>query len=165
MMITVIAMNEGFAGAYKAGRFFPNGEEVTLEVLEADDDPPKVKAPDGKTEVPDPKKVGKTSFEAIKKDPRLKVLADRATQGVLSKAAYDEAKGSAEKAGAELIGARLEVSRLTDENAQLKARLAELEKQQPPPSTSTPGATGGTGATSAGDDRTEPGGHPKKSGK
>ncbi len=127
MFVTVIGMNEGYGGAHRAGRYFPNGTEVRLEVLDQDDDPPQVSI---KGEMrPDPERIGKASLEALKKDPRIKLLADGATQSGHSKAAYDEARRSAEAASGAAAGLRLDVARLEDEKKTLQERVAQLEKQ------------------------------------
>jgi len=121
--ITVIAMNEGFTGAIRAGRFFQNGAEVTLEVLAQDADPPEVTitSADGtKRKGPDPERIGRKSFEAIKRDPRLKVLADGESQAALSEAAFAEMKGALSKAAAEL-------AEVVADNVALRSRVTELE--------------------------------------
>lgn len=135
MLIKVIAMNEGFSGAFRARRFFPNGEEVVLEVLDDDADPPEVTDATTKKLVPDPKRIGKASFEAIKKDMRLKLLSDGAAAGGLSKAAYDAANRSAQEAAAQVAATQIENARLADENKALLERLAALEKGTAPQST------------------------------
>jgi hypothetical protein len=121
VLITVIAMNEGHNGRWRTeDRFFPNGEEVTLYVLDQDDDPPKVKrASDGRM-VSDPKRIGRRSFEEIKADNCLKILSDSATRAGLSQASLDAAKASAAAAGERAV-------ELGAENAALKARIVELE--------------------------------------
>lgn len=124
MFVTAIAMNEGFLGARRAGRFFENGAEVRLEVLDQKDDPPLVKSTDGKTMVADPEKIGERTYEALKKDPRIKLLADGETVARHSRAAYEEAKRAAEQAAVEIVGLKLDLSRLRDENEQLKAAAA-----------------------------------------
>jgi hypothetical protein len=122
MFVTVIAMNEGFSGARRARRHFDNGAEVRLEVLEQDDDPPDI-APG----VPDPGRIGRKSYQALRDDPRIKLLSDDGTQGTQSRAAYEAAKGSAEKAAVEVVGLKLEVTQLRTENAELRAKLARVE--------------------------------------
>jgi hypothetical protein len=128
MFVTVIAMNEGHSGARRAGRFFPNGGEVRLEVVDSEDggDPPQVKGPGG-TMVADPARIGKNSLKAIKDDPRLKLLADGATQEMHSKATYEDAKRLAEVSAGELVGARIEIQRLAEENQILRDRLQQHE--------------------------------------
>lgn len=131
MFVTAIAMNEGHHGARRAGRFFPNGQEVVLEVLDQDEDPELVKGPNG-TPVPDPARVGKKTLEALKRDMRIKLIGDAATQSGLSRAAYDEARRRAQAAAGDLEGAKLEIARLEDENKTLRARVVELEASHPP---------------------------------
>lgn len=128
MQVIVIAMNEGYPGAYRAGRFFPNGQDVVLEVLDQDADPPEVHDASLGRKVPDPRRIGRRSLEAIKRDLRLKLLADGATQAVLSKEAFDQAKRAAETAAGELAGAKIEIARLTEENVALREQVAELQK-------------------------------------
>ncbi len=126
MFVTVIAMNEGHEGARRAGRFFPNGQETVLDVLDQDEDPELVKGANG-TLVPDPTRIGKKSLEALKRDMRIKIVGDAATQSGLSRAAYDEARRRAQSAAGDLEGAKLEIARLEDENKTLRARVTELE--------------------------------------
>lgn len=130
MRIKVIAMNEGHPGAYRAGRFFQNRDEVVLEVVDTEkgEDPPGS----------DRSRIGRNSFEAIKADPRLKVLSDGETSDIVSQAALDSARRMAEENAAAAAGLRVENAGLRDEIATLKAKLADR--------------TGGAGKDGAGKD-------------
>lgn len=113
----------GTPGVWRAGRFWAAGSATTVEVLGQDEDPPqvKVKGPNGEDRIiPDPNKLGRKSFEALKADPRIRLLADPDSQREISSAAIDEARAAAGKMGAR-------VGELEAENASLKAKIAELE--------------------------------------
>jgi hypothetical protein len=128
MHIICIAMNPGHEGALRNGRFFDNGSEISIEVVEVldqdgkptGDDPPESIRPGTKTLKHDAVKVGTRSYQAFKRDPRIKVLADGETQGSASAAALDTAKAAVQQATAKATD--LEIA-----NADLKAQLAELQ--------------------------------------
>lgn len=134
MRVTFIAMNQGHSGAYRAGRFFPNDVDVVMDVLDQEDDPPKVKNDKG-VEVPDPKQIGFKSFELLRADPRIKVLADQDTQALLSQGAFDEARRQAATIAGELAALKIDHARLGEENKALRAQVTELQKAAPSPAT------------------------------
>lgn len=119
MLITCIAMNTGHQGARRAGRFFPNGDRVVLEVVKEKDadgkltgnDPKDQVGPDGKLRA-DATKIGTRSYQAILDDPRIKVV-----QGDASDPTQDVVTDAPDEAAA-----------LKAENAKLLARIADLEK-------------------------------------
>lgn len=148
MLITVIANNEGFPGVRKARRYFPNGAEVRLEVLEQEDDPPDVKPPGNNPDavlMPDPGKIGKKSYQMLRKDIRVKVLSDDNSEGTISRASYEKAKSAAEKSSGESAGLRLRVAELEEENAQLRAQLQQAGR----PAGSAPAAGQSAGQAAA----------------
>ncbi len=161
MFVTVIAMNEGFSGARRARRHFDNGVETRLEVLEQDDDPPDIRPG-----VPDPERIGRKSYQALRDDPRIKLLSDDGTQGTQSRAAYEAAKSAAEKAAVEGVGLRLEATRLQDENNQLRRQLQELQRNILPadavrPETSRASAESGESARTSDEPAARPAAHSK----
>ena len=152
MFINVRAFNPGHAGTFTPGRFWPNGHTLRLEVV--DDrvaaaqikptkgmvDDPAARAlkiaegpfiADGK---PDPERITRSGFDAIKGNQHLSILADEESQGAISQAAVDAARAAAAKANADLTDAKIyaaeleaEVDQLTKANADLTGRVAELE--------------------------------------
>jgi hypothetical protein len=129
MHVIAIGMNEGFAGARRARRFFPNGEEVRIEVLDQEDDPPDVKDASGKRSIPDPDRIGRHSFAQIKADPRIKLLADGETAGTMSAAYHEGLRRQLQEAGAENALLKADVQQLGHANADLAGRVRELEAQ------------------------------------
>jgi hypothetical protein len=123
MKVTVIAMNEGHDGARRAGRYFPNGAEVVLEVVPTKDgeDPPGT----------DRSKVGKKTLEALKADPRLKLLAE-GYRSPEDKGALEDATRLLERSDRQLEQAAAEIRRLVSENEDLHSRIAELESRHAP---------------------------------
>jgi hypothetical protein len=127
---------EGFPTRPRAGRFFPSGEAVTMEIVDGDEDPTvdvdKTDAA-GKTYKatrPDPGRMSKKVFETmIMTDPVLRVLADGETVSDLSQAALDAARKSAGEHASKLAGAEAKVATLTEQLAKAKARITELEGQ------------------------------------
>lgn len=136
----------GFSFRPRAGRFFPSGEAVTLEVVDQEKDPTiEVDKADsaGKTykvDVPDPKRISKAVFESmILTDPVLKVLADGETISVLSQAALDAARKQASDLAGKLTDAEVAKAQMGEqlaasqaEVADLRAKLAALEAPPPP---------------------------------
>ena len=72
MFIKVRGMNPPHAGVWRAGRYFPANETVTLEVV-AGTDP---KAPAGKDGKPSMTQISQAGFEALKKDGRFNFQPD-----------------------------------------------------------------------------------------
>ena len=132
---------EGFTSRPRAGRFFPAGEPVTMEIVDQPEDPAiEVEKTDSagkkfKHKVPDPARMSKKVFETmILPDPVLRVLADGETISVLSQAALDAARGQATELQGKLTDAEVAKAQLTErlaasqaEVADLKAKLAALE--------------------------------------
>ncbi len=109
--------------AVKAGEYLTDAIDINGNRIPCDDgdDPPMVEVPSvnastGKSSVrmvPDPERIGRKSYEALASDPRITI---KQTDSV-SEDAADAAVGAA----------RGEVSRLSTENMELKARIAKLE--------------------------------------
>lgn len=120
---------EGYNGAWRAGRKWPS-TPVRVEVLDQDDDPPMVEetyvGPEGKTltrMVPDPLRIGRKSYQAVKDDPRIKVLDDADAQNELSNEALDEARTLLTEQHGQLVALRLENATLRKRNTELQAAL------------------------------------------
>lgn len=156
MFINVRAHNPGHAGTFTPGRFWPNGAVQRLEVVEDDVARQQIKPikgmahdpavmelrvaegpylSDGK---PDPERITRVGLDAIKHNQHLSILGDDESQGAAGHAAVDAARGAAAKANAELVDAKVyvaeleaELKKLTEDNAALKARIAELEAAAP----------------------------------
>jgi hypothetical protein len=134
---------EGFSFRPRAGRAFPSGEPVTMEIVDEKEDPTiDVEKTDsaGKkytVKAPDPKRMSKAVFESmVIPDPVLRVLADGETISVLSQAALDAARRQATDLAGKLVdaesaraeaGEKLAASRA--EVTALRARVAELEAE------------------------------------
>lgn len=106
----------------KAGEYFIGVDENGMKIPCSEGaDPPDVQVPwknpttdvMGTKMVPDPDRIGRNSYQTLVDDGRLSI---KQTDSV-----------SQEAADAGLAVARAEVSRLSDENLSLKARVAELE--------------------------------------
>lgn len=125
----------GFSGLFRARRFWPSETATEIEVIDKDDDPPdtEVEILDPQTQqrikrmVPDPKRIGRRSYEQIRKDPRLRVLQDGETDGRLSQKAFDEAVRTAGEATSALAAVRAQVVSLTEELAAVKLERDELQ--------------------------------------
>ncbi len=152
MVVRVQALpREGFSFRPRAGRIFPSGEPVTLEVVDDAKDPTieveKIDSAGKKymQEVPDPKRISKKLFEEmILPDPILKVLADGETISVLSQAALDAARKQASDLAGKLVdsesaraemGAKLDaaLAELADARVQLAAALEAAKDAEAPP--------------------------------
>lgn len=132
---------EGFPYRPRAGRFFPSGEVVTMEIVDGPDDPTIVEEKvDGagkkfQSRRPDPARMSRKVFdEKIMTDPVLRVLSDGETTSELSQAVLDAARqqasdlaGQLTDAKAKLAGAEEQVAKLKDANAKLEAELADLK--------------------------------------
>jgi hypothetical protein len=93
-MLVRAVTRPGYDGAWRAGRKWLSGEDTEVEVVEQDDDPGQ--------EPGKGLRVGKKTFEILKKDPNIVVRAP---------------------------GDPLETAGAVDEAKGLKARVAELEAQ------------------------------------
>lgn len=120
MRVMIQAINAGHKYAVRAGRFFDTGALVAYDVVEGEADP---RTKDGDFE---PGKISQATFEALKADPRFRILSDKETQGVVSEAAVKEAR----KQAAQLQD---QVTALSAENAELKAQLESLTAPEPSP--------------------------------
>lgn len=157
MFIDVRTSNPGHAGTFTPGRFWPNGVRRRLEVVADDvaekqitvtkqlkEDPAVFRLkvaegpylPDGK---PDPDRITRAGLAAIRGNQHLSIDSDEETQGTLSHAAVNAARAEASKANAELTDAKIyaaeleaEVEALTKANAELTAKVAELEAKATP---------------------------------
>jgi hypothetical protein len=137
---------EGFSSRPRAGRFFPAGEPVTMEVVDQEEDPTvEVDKIDSagkkyKQKVPDPARMSRKVFETmIMADPVLRVLADGETISVLSQAALDAARKQATDLAGKLVDAETAKAELGDKLAAAQAEVAALKaalspsSRRPPP--------------------------------
>jgi hypothetical protein len=125
---------EGFSHRPRAGRFFPAGEPVTVEVVDQDDDPTidveKIDSAGKKftAKEPDPKRMSRKVFESmIMTDPVLRVLADGETVSALSQAALDAARKQASDLAGELTDTKARLAEAQEKLAAANARIAALE--------------------------------------
>jgi hypothetical protein len=123
-------VGEGYDGAYRAGRKWPATEPLAVEVLDQDDDPPGLEEDwivdgvrKGKRTVPDPNRIGKRSFEAIKADGRLRILGDKDTSLSQSDAALNKARHLAASHAAENSDLKIKIAALQEENEKLRAQV------------------------------------------
>lgn len=127
---------EGFAFRPRAGRFFPSGQIVTLEVVEGDEDPSiEVEKTDAagkkfKERKPDPARISRKVFDTmIMTDSVLRVLSDGETTSELSDAAMAAARKQGADLASELVVVKAKLAFVTEELGKAKARIAELEAQ------------------------------------
>lgn len=122
MQITVQARSmRGHAQLARAGRFWPTAEAKLVEVLDGEEDPPEISVDwrnptTGRIEKksrPDPDRVGQRTYRALLADTRLVIKET----GAVNQQAADAA----------IAVAREEVTRMSEMNLSLKARIAGLE--------------------------------------
>jgi hypothetical protein len=142
-------VGEGYDGAYRARRKWPATEPVSVEVLDQDDDPPDHEHPHvvdgkvvGKRMVPDPHRIGRKSFEAIKADSRLRILGDKDTDRSASGAALDKARSMAAAHASENSDLKVKLAGLEDENRRLKEQLRTAGVQPAAPPAAAPEGQG-----------------------
>lgn len=99
----------GFAGTYRAGRFFSSEEPTVVELVDEDDDPEQ--KPD------EPLKIGRRTYALIEQDPKLSIRP--AGDPVAMARAVDD-----------VPTLRSDIERLTAENEQLRAQLGTAATQQ-----------------------------------
>jgi hypothetical protein len=123
---------ENFQGVWRAGRFWPSGEALRVEVVK--DEPEMVDEDifnDGKKigtrKVHDKTKISRATLEELKKDGRVSVLADGETDATISKSVLAAAQTAAAEAGAKVVALEAENAELKEANEALAARVAELE--------------------------------------
>lgn len=120
---------ENYPGVWRAGRFWSSAELQRVEVLNQDHDPEPEEVDviehgkkTGTKKVASTTKIGRKTFEALKADPRLRILADgetdaTATAAVLKKVREDHAS-AVEK-----------IEALQKENADLKEQVQALAEE------------------------------------
>lgn len=126
MFVNVRAVQrENFQGVWTEHRFWPSGEALRVEVLDTDEDAPKITQPIlehgtgrqiGEREVADMTKIGRKTFADLKADGRLTILADGEIDATISKAMITAAQKAAAESSARVV-------ELEGENAALKAQL------------------------------------------
>jgi hypothetical protein len=127
---------DGLATRVRAGRYWPSDKAVAVEVVDEDESPTievvKRNAHTGleeKGRAPDPERISKKDYEAIKADPVLRILADGETGADLSDAAVGAARKQASDLAGRLTDAEAKNATLTEQLAKAKKRIAELEGQ------------------------------------
>ena len=124
MFILVQGCNDGFDGRLRARRYFSNSVARRIEVLDQDDDPPEV---DRKVHdkvvgtMPDPDRIGRRSYQELKDDNCIRILADVETQDSVASQALEDAKTFASEKAAELAATQLELQSLQKQHEALKA--------------------------------------------
>lgn len=107
----------GFPGVYRAGRLWPGGQTVEVDVVRGDVDPPQVEG--------EPLKICDKSLAAIRADGRLSVL-EKAEAAPDIQALLDRV----ESLSAELTGARKDAEALAAENDALRAQVESLSAEK-----------------------------------
>lgn len=120
---------EGFDGTWRAGRLWPSGGSVEIEVLDQDDCP-RVAAdvPVGAAarDMLDPVRLGRKAFRDIEADPRIAIKpAGDLLAAVLP--SNSQAVAALKAQTAELDELRAEAMKLAAENGNLKKKVAGLE--------------------------------------
>jgi hypothetical protein len=124
MRITVQAHHPSHSNLVRAGRFWPTGEPKEVEVIDSEADPPEIvtRVKNHTTQLmqdvkrPDPDRIGRRTLKILEDDKRLSL---KQLDGLTSRAA-DAAVGAA----------RQEVSRLSQELLDMKAKLAKAEEER-----------------------------------
>ena len=149
---TVTALDRrsmGHPNYFRAGRSWPSGEEVEVEVLDQDNDPMEVKeVKGGETRTfPHPTRIGRTSWAALMADRQLikQPVGATVNEALALQAAYDSMKA---ELGRTVTRAEMAEQALAERNAGMdhvlkqlidaNAKIAELETQveqltAPPP--------------------------------
>jgi len=122
---------EGFSYRPRAGRFWPSGQAVPVEVVEDEADPTvDVEKVDGAgkkyiAKQPHPTRISRKVFETqIMTDPVLRVLADGETVSELSQAALDAARKQASTLAGELVETKARLAEAQEKIGRLEAQLA-----------------------------------------
>lgn len=101
----------GYAGSYRAGRFWPSNAGTTVELVDQEEDP----AADPGDEVP---KIGQASFRRLQEDSAKITIRPDGDPMALARSSED------------IAVLRREVERLAAENEQLRAQLGTATTQQ-----------------------------------
>jgi hypothetical protein len=139
---TVTALDRssiGHPNYHRAGRSWPSGQEVEVEVLDQDDDPLETTTVKGETRVfAHPTKIGRESWAAIVRDKQLikQPVGATVNEALALQAAYDAMKAElgrtltrAEMAESALAERNAGVDRLNVQLDEARAKIAELEEQ------------------------------------
>jgi hypothetical protein len=133
MFVQVQALKvEGRNDRTRAGRFWPCGKSVRVEVLPQEEDPPsstvRVKNAEGieiEVEQPDSHRLGQRSFRQLKADPYIQILADEDSIKGAASAEVDRYRAEAEKLAGEAVSLRM-----AKESAEARADAAEARVAQ-----------------------------------
>lgn len=128
---------EGFNGVWCAGRLFPSGEAIRVEIL--DEEPPKVLQDlvengriVGQREIHDMTKIGKKSLEEIKADGRISIFPDGQADVTISPEELKAAKDAAAAAEAQVAELTAKLAAVTKERDDAQFKVAELEEKAAP---------------------------------
>lgn len=134
----------GRSAVARAGRFWPCDEPKLVEVLDQEADPPPIKimVRNGTTqrmeeqERPDPDRIGRATLRLLEDDGRISIKQEGEISSRASAAAVQAARGQVAKLSEELTTATARVAEveakqeeLEAENAKLRARCEDMEKQ------------------------------------
>jgi hypothetical protein len=147
--IEALPVMGGVKFLFATGRPFHIGDQVTVEVLDQADDPPpiEIEVKNGETgrqekqSRPDPLRMGRRSFEEIKKDNRFRILADPDTNTRISAAELEAAKRQAADTARELVAAKAAIAGLEEQLAAARAELEAAKAPPAPPAGETPPAS------------------------
>ena len=130
----------GLSHLWRAGRAWPTGEPLEVEVLDQDADPPELEVlvPNATTgglmkeKRPDPVRIGRASYAILKKDKRLRLMSTADVDSSAANAAVQAARAEVQKLAGQLADANVEIATL---KAELAASAAALEaaKAKPAP--------------------------------
>lgn len=127
MFCQVKALNPGHTGAWRAGRFFPNGKAVRFEVIEdaaAGKGDANGNGPLAEDGTLDMTRITRSGFEAIGRDDRFSTLADADTSESLAGKVTEAVKAQASRLATELQDERAKNAQLVAENDKLRGELA-----------------------------------------
>ena len=127
---------ENFPGVWTPGRFWPSAEPLRVEVV--DEEPPMLDEPvfhegkqTGTRKVPDRTKISRATFDELKADGRITILADGETDETISKTLLSTAQQTATEAKDKVAALEKENAGLKETNEALAARIVELEHAAP----------------------------------
>lgn len=136
---TVMALDRssiGHPNYHRAGRSWPSGQEVEVEVLDQDDDPMETITVKGEARTfPHPTRIGRVSWGKLVADKQLikQPVGATVNEALALQAAYDSMKAElgrtvtrAEMAETVLAERNAVVDRLTGQVAELEAKVAQL---------------------------------------
>lgn len=119
---------EGFPGIYRAGRLWPGGKQVEVEVYDCAEDPAQ--------EEGRPIMLGQKSFALLHDDPRISVKQERAKDALEAQvenerlvAELAEAKKAHEELASGVMDLATKAAAIQEEHDKLKAEHAKLQAE------------------------------------